>query len=106
MFRSIEGFGDSTGFVSPTVKLTENVPNFPNQLTCPDDTETNEVTHVTGVQVPENSAVPEESMVAISPVAAVIRRAGGVVAFASGAKAKARIRKDSGSTRVVREGKG
>ena len=85
------------------MKLAENVPTFPNQLTCPDDTETNEVTHVAGVQVPENSAVPEESMVATSPVAAVILRAGGMVALAKGAKA--RIRKESSSTRVVREGK-
>jgi hypothetical protein len=103
MLKSIDGFGNMMGLVTPTVALRENVPRLPIHTTCPVVTKVPAVVQVLAVHAPENVTVPLPSMVATSPVVAVILIAGGVVA-ASANGAKGKSSKARRSTRIVRPG--
>lgn len=60
---------------------------MPAQTISPLRLATKLVRHVDGVQVPEKTAVPVESMVAMLPLLSLILRMGGVLAWAAGANA-------------------
>jgi len=87
ILRSWEGAGKEIGLVSPTVRLTVNVPTLPAQTSWPVSGKTTVVKHVAGVQLPEKVTVPLASMVALFPAVSVILKIGGVAALAGATKA-------------------